>query len=604
MFFSLRNRIFIIFTLLLTIPFLLLSIIIPSWFTSIMEEQTKDSTVEMMDQYSLYIDSITRQAEDLGKQVLVNQTTQQWLKVEDGKSVATRDQRLLIKNQLKMQLSSIMINNSNSMSISVFLNDDDGTGTWGNNPSLKNVEWFKDFSNNDQRWVKKHIDAYQQHQEKRESMINSYLIPLFDMYTLELSGIIKVNFPSSLLETALSKIKLGDNGRVYLLNSEGANVLPGQVQTPKYVLNQSLDKITQGKQEKGLIETIYNSEDYLVFFQKLKIGDWVLFTEITKSELFAKIDQLQKNLLITCALIFFLTIVVSYLLSSNIVSPLEKLTRAMGFIESGDFLGAKRFIPTIKSYNHEVGYLIKVFDHTIDRLNHLIETEYEANIRRKDAEYKALLLQINPHFMNNTLEIIGGLAVQGKNKEVMNVSIYLGRMMRYSLNTHSDVVKLGEEINYIKNFTDILKVRYEDAISIEIDEDPETKDLPIIKFIIQPLVENAVKYSFIENKYAAIKIKTEKRIDQIYIVIEDNGVGMSNEIISDLLNTEKNNETNNVLDSMGNSIGLKNVLGRLKLYYGLKFSYDIHSEMKVGTRITLCIKVTKGDIHDEDNDHR
>lgn len=272
----------------------------------------------------------------------------------------------------------------------------------------------------------------------------------------------------------------------------------------------------------------------------------------------------------------------------------------MKYIERGDFNGAKRFMPTIKSYNNEVGYVIKVFDHTVDKLNYLIKTEYEANIRQKNAEYKALLLQINPHFLNNTLEIIGGLAAQGKNKEVIDVSIYLSRMMRYSLNTESDVVELGEEINYIRNFTDILKLRFEDAITIKIEEELGTKSLPIIKFIIQPLVENAVKYSFIENQYAVIKIKTEMNKDQIFISVEDNGIGMSDEVISDLLNTE----TNSVLESKGSSIGLKNVIGRLQLYYGPSFSYDIESKRNVGTKIILCIKATGGDIQNEGNNNR
>jgi two-component system sensor histidine kinase YesM len=260
-------------------------------------------------------------------------------------------------------------------------------------------------------------------------------------------------------------------------------------------------------------------------------------------------------------------------------------------------------MPTIKSSNDEVGYVIKVFDHTVDQLKNLIETEYEANIRRKDAEYKALLLQINPHFLNNTLEIIGGLAVQGKNKEVMNVSIYLGKMMRYSLNTQNDVVKLGEEISYIRSYTDILKVRYEDAIVIEIEEDPETRTLPIIKFILQPLVENAVKYSFIEKTTAEIFITTEKMNNQVLIVIEDKGIGMSEQVILDLLREEAKNKTNSVLASRGSSIGLKNVLGRLKLYYGQSFSYKIVSEKNVGTRITLCINFDRGDIHDEGHNH-
>jgi two-component system, sensor histidine kinase YesM len=597
MFFSLRNRLFIIFTCLLTIPLIILSMIIPSWFTSIIEDQTQELTIEAMDQYSLYIDSITTQAEDLGKQVLVNQTTQQWLKLEKKDANIPKEQSLLQKNQLKMMLSSMMVNNSNGMSISVVLNN--GEGAWGNNPNLHNLDWFKDFTINEQRFVKSHIDPYMPAQGNS----NSYILPLVDLNTVVSYGFIKVNFPSSLLETALRKITIGKNGHAYLLDQQGANVLEGKIETPKRVLKNSLTKIKNNTKQKGLLETDYQGDKYFVFFQKLAVGDWILVSEVTKSDLFSKVNILQWNLLITSAIVFLITIFASFMLSSNIVSPLGKLAKAMKFIEHGDFLGAKRFMPTIKSSNDEVGYVIKVFDHTVDQLKNLIETEYEANIRRKDAEYKALLLQINPHFLNNTLEIIGGLAVQGKNKEVMNVSIYLGRMMRYSLNTQNDVVRLSEEISYIRSYTDILKVRYEDALTIDIVEDPETRNLSIIKFILQPLVENAVKYSFIEKTTAEIFIKTKKANNQIKIVLEDKGIGMSEEVISDLVSEETKNETISVLASKGNSIGLKNVLGRLKLYYGERFSYQIESEKNVGTRITLCINFDRGEIHDEGHNH-
>lgn len=601
MFFSLRNRIFLIFTLLLTVPFLVLSFLIPSWFTSIIENQTKSSTQDMMDQYSLYIDSVTRQAEDLGKQVLVDQTTQQWLRMERENTGVTETERLLMKNELRGQLSSMFINNSNTMSFSIFLND--GTGLWTDNPSLRKMKWYENFPDNDQRWIKMHTDEFQHRNEMSEIPINSYLLPLFDINTMELAGVIKVNFPSALLETALSKIQLGDSGRVYLLNGAGENVLSGKVETPEHVLRESLARIQEGRPNEGLLEMNHEGEEYLVFYQKLTIGDWILFSEITKSELFHKIDQLQNKLLLTSAFIFILTGIASFLLSSNIVSPLGKLAKAMKHMERGDFDRAKQVMPTIKSDNHEVGYLVKVFDQTIHRLNRLIKIEYEANIRRKDAEYKALLLQINPHFMNNTLEIIGGLAAQGMNKEVMNVTVYLGRMMRYSLDTSSDVVTLGEEINYIRNFTDILKVRYEDNISIEVKEDPDTRSLPIIRFVVQPLVENAVKYSFIENTHAVIKIETQKADNRIYISVEDNGVGISEEVITELLHSYKNNELNEVLASKGSSIGLKNVLGRLKLYYGQDFSFEIQSKAREGTKVTLCIRL-KGDIHNESVDNR
>ncbi|MGG4169279.1 histidine kinase [Rossellomorea vietnamensis] len=595
MFFSLRNRLFMIFTLLLTFPFLVLSILIPNWFTSIMEERTTSSTIEMMEQYSLYIDSITSQAEDLGKQVLVNPTTQEWIKSEEDEREATDAERLLMKNQLKAELSSMMINNSKSMSVSVYLND--GTGTAGNLPPLEKTSWFDDFYKDDQRWLRSHNDLV-------ADEVNSYLLPLFDINTLDLSGVIKVNFPSSLLEKALSKIKLGENGRVYLLGSRGRNVLTGSIDTPEKVVKQSLKTIKTGTKSSGLIEVPFKKEEYMIFYQKAKVGEWVLVSEITKSELFSQINELRRNLLLTSGWIFLLTIMASYLLSSTIVKPLGKLTGAMKLVERGEFKKAKQLIPSIQTANDEIGYVVAVFDQTTNRLDTLIETEYEANIRRRDAEYKALLLQINPHFLNNTLETIGGLAAQGKNKEVIDVTVHLGRIMRYSLNTESDIVTLGEEMNYIRRFMKIMKLRYESALSVTIEEDPEAATLPIIKFVIQPLVENSVKYSFIEKTEAVLRISTKKVGDWVEIVMEDNGVGIPESVIEELNRDLGRHESLHVLESTGRSIGLKNVLGRLKLYYGENFTYSIISKENQGTIISLCIKSGEEDPHAEGDSGR
>ncbi|MFJ5759127.1 sensor histidine kinase [Neobacillus sp. NPDC093182] len=597
MFFSLRNRLLLIFTCLLTIPFVILSIIIPSFFTSVIREQTQELTIEMMDQFSLYVDSVTTQAEDLGKQVLVDQTTQEWIRL--NRQGADKEEIDSLMNQLKQGLSSIMINNSNAMSISVLL--DDGTGTWGVHSSLHETDWYQDFTQHNQDYVKSHLDPFQQSHEMQQKKINSYILPLIDTNTMISAGVIKVNFPSALLETALNKITIGQNGHTYLLNPQGENMLSGKIKTPNSILKQSLKQITTSADKEGLIEAAYQKEKYLVFFQKLPVGGWILVSEVTESDLFARANHLQQNLLLTSAVLFFITIIASLILSNNITSPLGKLAKAMGFIKRGDFSGAKRFMPHIKSQNNEVDYLINVTEHTIDQLQNLIETEYEANLRRKDAEYKALLLQINPHFLNNTLEIIGSLALQGKNKEVMNVSVYLGKMLRYSLNTKSKIVPLGEEVNYIKSYTNILKLRYEDRISVQLDVDPDTITIPVIKFILQPLVENAVKYSFSEKTFAAIFIKTEKIGNQISLSVADKGVGMSGEIISDLLSQA--DETQHVLESKGNSIGLRNVLGRLKLTYGNNFSYHIESKKDEGTKITLLIDLKRGDRQDEGVNH-
>ncbi|MEK4306627.1 cache domain-containing sensor histidine kinase [Oceanobacillus sp. FSL K6-0251] len=586
MFLSLRNKLFLVFSCVLTIPFLILSLIMPNLFTNYIKEQTQELTIGMMDQFSLYIDSVTIQVADVGQQVLANSITQDWLRVKnssnnDDETLETA--RLMVKSELNDMLSSMMVNNSNNISISIFTHD--GEGIWGNYPQLDETEWYQDFMENNKTFTHSHFDTNQQSALIREMPINSHLIPLVDLNTLQDSGIIKVNFSTEMIENSLEKIKIGEHGHTFIIDHQGENVLTGEIQTPQAIIDKSLKQITNMTGSQGLLEIEDEQETYLMFYQQLSVGDWILISEVTEDDLFSHSNQLQKSLLLLSIGLFLITIIASFLFSSSITDPLRGLMKAMRYLEKGDFNNAQKVMPTIRSENNEIRYLLQVFDQMVNRLKQLIDSEYKTNIRRRNAEYKALLLQINPHFLNNTLEIIGGLAAQGKNKEVVNVSVYLGKMLRYALNTESDLVTMAEEIQYIRNYAEILKLRYGGDLQITIEEDQQTKEFPIIKFIIQPLVENAVKYSLISKNHANVEIRAKYQDNQLTLQIADDGVGISDEMIQSL-SISNQAET---LESSGNSIGLKNVLDRLHLYYGDQFNYHIESELNKGTIITLQI---------------
>lgn len=562
----------------------------PNLFTNYIREQTQELTIGMMDQFSLYIDSVTMQAADVGQQVLVNSITQDWLRVEnnnhDNETLTTA--RLVVRNELNAMLGSMMVNNSNNISVSIFTHD--GEGIWGNYPNLDNTEWYQEFIQQDKTFTHSHIDTNQQSALMRDMPINSHLIPLVDLNTLQDSGVIKVNFSTEMIEESLAKIKIGEHGHAFIVDHQGANVLTGEIHTPQAIIDQSLQQIANQPRKQGLLEIENEQENYLLFYQQLSVGDWILMSEVTEDDLFARSNQLQTSLLLLSIGLFVTTIIASFLFSSSITDPLRGLMKAMNYLEKGDFENAKNVMPTIRSENNEIRYLLQVFDHTMDRLKQLIDSEYKTNIRRRNAEYKALLLQINPHFLNNTLEIIGGLAAQGKNREVMNVSVYLGKMLRYALNTKSDLVTLADEIQYIRNYAKILELRYEGDLQITIVEDQQAKQFPIIKFIIQPLVENAVKYSLMSKNHANVTVTTSYRDHQLILQIADDGVGIPDEVIQSLsISTQAN-----TLESSGNSIGLKNVLDRLHLYYGERFSYQIDTVLQQGTTITLEITEERG----------
>jgi two-component system sensor histidine kinase YesM len=166
-------------------------------------------------------------------------------------------------------------------------------------------------------------------------------------------------------------------------------------------------------------------------------------------------------------------------------------------------------------------------------------------------------------------------------------------MMRYSLNLNSDLVRLSEEMDYIRDYLFILHLRHEERLSITVEEDPETGELAIAKFILQPLVENAVKYSLEKEGVARVSIIAEIQDNRLQLIVRDNGIGMKPELVSDLLDEIRKGDSAAILSSEGQSIGLRNVLSRCRLMYGEKFELSIHSELGEGTAITLLLPIVR-----------
>jgi len=203
------------------------------------------------------------------------------------------------------------------------------------------------------------------------------------------------------------------------------------------------------------------------------------------------------------------------------------------------------------------------------------------------------LLQINPHFYNNTLEIISGLAMMKREDLVVDATEALGKMMRYTLNLKSDIVQVKEEMDYMRDYLFILKLRYEDQLLINIEEDEAASHLIIAKFIMQPLIENAVKYSLEKEGEAVISLKTRIVEQQLWLTVKDNGIGMYSNLIESLISEVGNDELEGILKSEGRSIGLRNVLSRCHLSYGERFAVQLESELGEGTEITLQLPMVR-----------
>jgi two-component system sensor histidine kinase YesM len=286
---------------------------------------------------------------------------------------------------------------------------------------------------------------------------------------------------------------------------------------------------------------------------------------------------------ITTVIIVIATILLCLGLSpivvSNLTRPLKEIVEVMQKVQQGD---ASARVSVRK--DDEFGFIASNFNMTLDKLSTLYETNLEKQNRLRLSELKALHAQINPHFLYNTLDSIKWLAKLNGVNDIVTMVSQLGRLLKSSINNRNNYVQIQEEINLVKSYLSIQQIRYGDKFEAEICVDESIMQCVVPKFIIQPLVENAIIHG-IESKLGNAKliIKGAKKDDKVIFEIIDDGVGISEENLAKLKQSAMDS------DADKESIGIENVDKRIKLYYGPEYGLDIESEENVGTttRITM-----------------
>ncbi|MDD9271663.1 sensor histidine kinase [Paenibacillus sp. GCM10023248] len=587
MFFSLRSRLMAIFSLLLILPFGLLAYILSEEAAATIEASTQSMAAQTIEQFASHVLTLLTQVEDTGNQVVSSRITQEWLSQHLNPDLTVQE-RVLAKMRLREYFSSYGVNNASGISISAFT--EDAGGVWTQDQTYRSSAWYQAFATSGRRWTTAHKDPDQPDDLMKARTVNAFLFPLVQLQSLRNAGFIKVNYPSTLLKSAIEKIRFGHTGQVVLLTQEGQPVLDQNTAGHRDLLERGLARIdAQFQAETGGSFAIEdNGGTNLLFFRKLPAQHWIIVGTVPEGELYEKITHIRQTMIAVSAGLLLLAMFAAFWLSAGITRPLSSMGRAMKFVQRGEFHQALQIMPKVSEGHSEVGYVTGVFEQMTHRLRYLIETEFETNLRRKNAEYKALLLQINPHFYNNTLEIISGLAAMKREDLVMDATEALGKMMRYSLNLNSDLVKVADELAYIRDYLFILHLRHEERLQVVIQEDPAAKDLVIAKFLIQPLVENAVKYSLEKEGTAQVYLTACVEGGELLIRVKDNGIGMSPELVRDLqTELEAGGDSVAILSTEGQSIGLRNVLSRCRLQYGEQFRIDLHSQLGEGTELIL-----------------
>lgn len=427
------------------------------------------------------------------------------------------------------------------------------------------------------RWIESHEDELF---AGKHQVITLVLQPLTESYVPDVFLI--VNVDEKMLGQVVSEGLNPGSAHFLLMNTSGASVWGDQGRPEWTHSPQFIDKLLENKT--GNFEYKGSEGTMLVSYASSAFAtDWILVSYLSKSDLLGPVLQIQWLVLAIMACCIFMALLLARYLSGLLLSPLLKLQKTMKRVEQED-LQARFSSP----FQDEIGEAGRKFNQMLDRIGQLIVEVKETEKEKRKAEIKALQAQIDPHFLYNTLNTIVWKCEMDEYEDVKEMVISLSALFRLGLNHGQEITTLGKELEHARQYLNLQQQCYEGLFQYSIHAPPELLDLPVLKIIIQPLVENSILHGLKDKRDSGlIRIAAEALNGTLIITVTDNGIGMD----AEHMNTKLKNHPG------GKGYALPNICNRLFLYYGKEAELRFRSRPDE-TIATLTIPLESGTSHE------
>ncbi|MFZ7946552.1 MULTISPECIES: sensor histidine kinase [Bacillaceae] len=397
-------------------------------------------------------------------------------------------------------------------------------------------------------------------------------------------GTLYVAVNVSFFEKFLKDLQRKDTTTMWLMDSQGDIIY----HTNHQEIGKKMEAIHDYPILNGSFRMNNNGEKTLISLGEAKEFPWILVHSIPLKNLTEQTGSVRNVTVLLVIVVICITTLISIFLAWTVTRPIKQLSRIMKDVETGNF--------TVEVPIHagdEVGMLATSFRTMLTKIRELIQKNYLIEIRQKNAELYALQSQINPHFMYNTLETIGMAVEDGERDQVVRMITILGRMMRFSISNKDSLVPISSEVQHIQDYLTIQKFRFEDRLSFQIREDVDSSTYYTPKFLLQPIIENAIKYGLEKRKEIVIEIDVveEQMADgsaAILFIIRDNGPGIEENTLVKL----RNWLSSDPMKSRDSGFGIINVYARIAMMFGETFGLQLTSEVDKGTEVVLRIPKT------------
>jgi two-component system sensor histidine kinase YesM len=584
---SISKKILLLYVVIILIPSCIAMYIYYEKSSSIMENEVTHTILQTIKQAEVNISFRLDNVKDISNIMFMNNTLQAYLMRSPGDD--TLDSQIKDTMELKDVIYS-MQNKADIHRIKVFIdNNKIHSGEQVNFFSINDISnkvWYKNIIEENGRiyWKSTYLERYINEDTSRYVISCARLLRNPTNYD-NIMGILVIDVLEESFYNILSQIDLSSKGDLFIIDENGIVVSHKDKNRIGYKLLIDDEMKIVKDYDEGVYKSQVGENDKFLIYKKIELTNWKIITSIPREEVVKntlRFNNLSTFIMITAIMIAFMFVIflIFAFAAEEITGHIKKLVNTM------EEEGIESFNNDTRNYKGDMYRLEKSVNSIIKRLKVLMEESYISKVREREAQLKALQAQINPHFLYNTLDTINWMAIRRKADDISFMLDSLAKYFRLSLNQGKDVVSISDEINLAKAYLDIQKMRFINSFEAVFDIEEEVKQYSMPKLTLQPIIENALLHG-IQNKESQkgiIIIQANKVGEDIYFRVKDDGIGMSNEKVQQLLACTKEN--------IGNSYGLYNVNQRLRLFSGESYGLIINSEEGKGTTIEIKVKQT------------
>ncbi|WP_300379404.1 sensor histidine kinase [Clostridium sp.] len=390
-------------------------------------------------------------------------------------------------------------------------------------------------------------------------------------------GVLLVDMNFSGIEQICDNVDMGQNGYIYLIDSNGEIIYhPRQQLIYSNLIEENNYKVAS--YEDGDYIEKFQGNKRLINIKTVGYTGWKIVSVSPISDITSKYNEIKIFTIFIMLFAILSLISVNIYVSSRIANPIKELEKSLREFEDGVVN-----LNITEKGSYEIQHLARSIKAMVNKMNILMDNVMKEQEGKRKSELNALQAQINPHFLYNTLDSIVWMIENENYEGSITMVTALARFFRISLSKGKNIITVKDELEHAKNYLTIQNIRYKNKFSYEVQAEEEVLDLSSIKLIVQPLIENAIYHGMeYMDGDGNINIKSYIKNEDLYIDIIDNGLGMPEEIAASLLISNNNNQ-----NKKGSGIGLKNVHERIKLYFGEKYGLEIYSKPDEGTTIRI-----------------